>query len=46
MVYDTKEEMEKVTGRLEDNSFIAQQQKENAAFKLRIQRVKTELRLL
>lgn len=46
MVYDTKEEMEKVTGRLEDNSFIAQQQKENAAFKLRIQRIKAAFGLL
>ena len=32
MVYETKQEMEKVIGKLKDNSFIAQQQQETAAF--------------
>ncbi len=32
MVYDTKAEMEKVTGKLKDNSFILQQQEEAAEF--------------
>lgn len=33
MVYDTKEEMDKVIGKFEENSFIKQQQEELAAFK-------------
>ena len=33
MVYDTREEMDKVMGKLEDNSFIRQQKEELAAFK-------------
>ena len=32
MVYETEQEMEKVTGKLKDNSFILQQQQETAAF--------------
>ena len=33
MVYDTQEEMDKVIGKLNDNSFINQQLKETIAFK-------------
>lgn len=33
MMYDSAEEMNKVTGALKDNSFIAQQEKETAAFR-------------
>jgi len=36
MVYETKEEMEKVLGKLNDNSFIKQQQEETAAYRSRI----------
>ena len=36
MVYETQKEMEKVTGKLADNSFIRQQQQELAAFKKKV----------
>lgn len=36
MVYETEEEMEKVLGKLSDNSFINQQQEETAAYRSRI----------
>jgi hypothetical protein len=36
MVYDTKEEMDQVVGRFEENSFIKQQQEELEAFKVEI----------
>lgn len=39
MVYDTKEEMEKVIGKLEDNSFIAQQKEANHSYKEKIARL-------
>jgi hypothetical protein len=39
MVYDTKEEMNKVLGRLEDNTFIQQQLKEMDNFKSRVKEV-------
>jgi hypothetical protein len=40
MVYDTEEEMEKVIGKLKDNSFINQQQEENNTFKLQVTELK------
>jgi hypothetical protein len=36
MVFDNKEEMDKVWGKLEENSFIALQQKELKDFKKRV----------
>lgn len=39
MVFDTKEEMDKVWGKLEDNSFIAMQQKELKDFKRKVKKV-------
>jgi len=39
MVYDTEKEMTNVIGRLEDNSFIAQQKKELADFKMQIEKL-------
>ena len=36
MLYDTEQEMEKVLGKLSDNSFIHQQQAEAAAFKKKV----------
>ncbi|HRN58001.1 MAG TPA: DUF4954 family protein, partial [Agriterribacter sp.] len=38
MVFDTKEEMDRVWGKLEDNSFIAMQQAELKAYKKKVQR--------
>lgn len=40
MVYDTQEEMDKVIGRFEDNSFIKQQTVELKSYKLRIAKLK------
>jgi len=39
MVYDTKKEMEKVIGKLEDNSFIQQKLREQDNFKVQIKKV-------
>lgn len=39
MVYETEKEMEKVTGKLKDNSFILQQQEELVAFEEKIERI-------
>ncbi|HEU4575629.1 MAG TPA: DUF4954 family protein [Chitinophagaceae bacterium] len=45
MVYDTKEEMEKVIGKLEDNSFINDQVKELKQFRSQINNIIKSLRL-
>ncbi len=45
MVYDTKEEMENVIGKLENNSFILQQKKAAAAFKEQVQNIQTQFGL-
>jgi hypothetical protein len=37
MVYDSEKEMEAVVGKLEDNSFINQQNEELATFSKRVQ---------
>jgi len=42
MVYDTREEMEKVMGKLSDNSFIREQQKELLAFREKINNLQTQ----
>jgi Domain of unknown function (DUF4954) len=39
MVYDTEKEMERVIGKLKDNSFILQQQEETEAFRLNVQAI-------
>ncbi len=39
MVYDTQKEMEKVIGRLKDNSFIAQQKQELNEFRKKVQSI-------
>lgn len=39
MVYETDKEMEKVVGKLKDNSFIKQQQEETISFKKQVQSV-------
>ncbi|HEX2630624.1 MAG TPA: DUF4954 domain-containing protein, partial [Chitinophagaceae bacterium] len=39
MVYETDKEMEKIIGKLKDNSFIKQQQEETVAFKKQVQSV-------
>jgi hypothetical protein len=36
MVYDTDQEMEKVVGKLKDNTFIRQQQEELEAFRKKV----------
>ena len=41
MVYDTNKEMEKVIGRLEENSFIQQQLKDFDVFKKEVKKLKT-----
>ena len=41
MVYDTQEEMEKVMGKLSDNSFIREQQEELVAFQKKIKTLQT-----
>ena len=43
MLYDTQVEMDKVIGKLKDNSFILQQQQELAQFKLRVRAIKAQL---
>lgn len=45
MVFDTKEEMEKVWGRLEDNSFINLQKKELKDFKKTVSRLIADFKL-
>lgn len=40
MVYETQEEMDKVIGKLNDNSFIAEQKKEAAAFKEEVENIR------
>lgn len=45
MVYDSKEEMHAVIGRLEDNSFIKQQQEELIQFKQQVADIKKQLKL-
>jgi Domain of unknown function (DUF4954) len=45
MVYDTNEEMNKVTGRLEDNSFIQQKLAELDAFKKEVKTMMRKLKL-
>lgn len=44
MVYDTQEEMDKVIGKLSDNSFILDQQKETVAFRQKINSLLTLLK--
>lgn len=39
MVYDTQKEMDKVIGKLKDNSFILQQQQETILFRKRVQSI-------
>lgn len=46
MVYGNKAEMEKVVGKLEENSFIQQQQQELAALKRQVKSVKKALGIL
>lgn len=43
LVYDTNEEMNKVLGKLEDNSFIKQTNKELQAYRQRIETLRTKL---
>lgn len=43
MVYDTQEEMEKVLGKLKDNSFIVQQQEETIAFEKKVMQLISQL---
>ena len=43
MVYDNGEEMASVIGKLEDNSFIAQQQQELASFKEQLEKIKERI---
>lgn len=43
MVYDTEAEMNKVIGKLSDNSFISQQKEENSLFAKRIEAIKASL---
>jgi hypothetical protein len=43
MVYDTEKEMEKVIGRLSENSFILEQQREFADFKKRVNELMEKL---
>lgn len=45
MVFDTKEEMDKVWGRLEDNSFIAMQQAELKEYKKKVKGLMEALKL-
>ena len=45
MVYDTNEEMNKVTGRLEDNSFIQQQYAELDGMKKQVKLIIKQLKL-
>ncbi|HRO45467.1 DUF4954 family protein [Agriterribacter sp.] len=45
MVFDTKEEMDKVWGKLEDNSFIALQQAELSGFKKKVNALIKDLKL-
>jgi len=45
MVYETTEAMNKVVGKLEDNSFIKQEQKALEAYKKEIQQLVTKLKL-
>ncbi|MGN6435730.1 MAG: DUF4954 family protein [Agriterribacter sp.] len=45
MVYDNQQEMEKVLGRLEDNSFIAMQREELKAFKKKVSTLIREMKL-
>jgi hypothetical protein len=44
-VYDTNEEMNKVTGRLEDNSFIQQKLAELDGFKKEVKAIIRKLKL-
>ena len=43
MVYETKSEMNKVIGKLEDNSFIQQQLAEADEFRLEIKKIKSKM---
>ena len=45
MIFDTKEEMDKVWGKLEDNSFIAMQQTELKDFKKKVSGLIRSLKL-
>lgn len=45
MVYETKEEMEKVIGKLENNTFILQQDEELSAFKTKVAELRQIFRL-
>lgn len=45
MVYETKEEMEKVIGKLENNTFILQQEEELSAFKTKVAELRQIFRL-
>ena len=45
MVFDNKEEMEKVWGRLEDNSFILMQEKALKAFKKNVNVIMRQMSL-
>ncbi|MDE3144534.1 MAG: DUF4954 family protein, partial [Bacteroidota bacterium] len=44
MIYDTQEEMDKVVGKLADNSFIAQQKEDAVAFKKEVASIKRRLK--
>ena len=43
MVYDNPREMEKVTGKLSENSFIAQQKAEFKDFQLKVNRIREKI---
>jgi len=45
MVYDTQEEMDKVVGKLDDNSFIQQQREEMVVFKKEIAALRKKLKV-
>lgn len=45
MMYDSKTEMEKVIGKLNDNSFINKQKKESNAFKEKIHQIRKTMKL-
>jgi hypothetical protein len=45
MVYDTQKEMDNVLGKLEDNSFILQQQEEYTKFKKQAEAIITTIAL-
>jgi hypothetical protein len=44
MVYETEQEMDKVIGKLKNNSFISQQQEELAAFNIQVEELQQQFR--